>query len=294
MSLKIVVLAKQVPDTRNVGKDAMTAEGTVNRAALPAIFNPEDLNALEQALRLKEQNPGSTVGILTMGPPRAGEIIRQGLYRGADTGWLLTDRLFAGADTLATSYALATGIQKIGDVDIVIGGRQAIDGDTTTSEHTEIPKDAIVVYYKDGREVPAYNLTMDASVVSFKTSKRAKDRPIFSPKSEVFMIRYPDGTRDILTNLAVAEQQQREREAEEARLKAQREAEVADSIKAAAIEEAASATNPKKATIVTKKGVRMKVWVCSDTATMVSYKKVNSAKAPVFNMSKAKIKNIIY
>ncbi|MCI6161641.1 MAG: electron transfer flavoprotein subunit beta/FixA family protein [Prevotella sp.] len=130
MKLKIVVLAKQVPDTRNVGKDAMTAEGTVNRAALPAIFNPEDLNALEQALRLKDQNPGSTVGILTMGPPRAGEIIREGLYRGADTGWLLTDRLFAGADTLATSYALAAAIKKIGDVDIVIGGRQAIDGDT--------------------------------------------------------------------------------------------------------------------------------------------------------------------
>ncbi len=130
MSLKIVVLAKQVPDTRNVGKDAMTAEGTVNRAALPAIFNPEDMNALEQALRLKEQNPGSTVGILTMGPPRAGQIIREGLYRGADTGWLLTDRLFAGADTLATSYALATAIRKIGDVDLVIGGRQAIDGDT--------------------------------------------------------------------------------------------------------------------------------------------------------------------
>lgn len=130
MGLKIVVLAKQVPDTRNVGKDAMTAEGTVNRAALPAIFNPEDLNALEQALLLKEQHPGSTIGILTMGPPRAGEIIREGLYRGADTGWLLTDRLFAGADTLATSYALATAIKKIGDVDIVIGGRQAIDGDT--------------------------------------------------------------------------------------------------------------------------------------------------------------------
>ena len=164
----------------------------------------------------------------------------------------------------------------------------------TTSEHTEIPKDAIVVYYKDGREIPAYNLTMDANTVSFKTTKKAKDRPIFSPKSEVFMIRYPDGTRDILTNLAVEEQQQREREAEEARQKAQREAEVSDSIKAAAMEEAASATNPKKATIVTKKGVRMKVWVCSDTPTMVSYKKVNSAKAAIFNMSKAKIKNIIY
>ena len=133
MSLNIIVLAKQVPDTRNVGKDAMKADGTINRAALPAIFNPEDLNALEQALRLKEQHPGSTIGMLTMGPPRAGEIIRQGLYRGADTGWLLTDRLFAGADTLATSYALATAIKKISTekpVDIVIGGRQAIDGDT--------------------------------------------------------------------------------------------------------------------------------------------------------------------
>ena len=130
MKLKIVVLAKQVPDTRNVGKDAMTEQGTVNRAALPAIFNPEDLNALEQALRIKEQNPGSTVGVLTMGPPRAAEIIRHGLFRGADTGWLLTDRLFAGADTLATSYALATAIKKIGHVDLVIGGRQAIDGDT--------------------------------------------------------------------------------------------------------------------------------------------------------------------
>ena len=130
MKLKIIVLAKQVPDTRNVGKDAMTAEGTVNRSALPAIFNPEDLKALEQALRLKEQNPGSTVGLLTMGPPRSAVIIRQGLYRGADTGWLLTDRLFAGADTLATSYALATAIKKIGGADIIIGGRQAIDGDT--------------------------------------------------------------------------------------------------------------------------------------------------------------------
>lgn len=130
MKLRIVVLAKQVPDTRNVGKDAMTPQGTINRAALPAIFNPEDLNALEQALRIKDGNPGTTVGVLTMGPPRAGEIIRQSLYRGADTGWLLTDRLFGGADTLATSYTLATAVKKIGNVDMIIGGRQAIDGDT--------------------------------------------------------------------------------------------------------------------------------------------------------------------
>jgi electron transfer flavoprotein beta subunit len=130
MSLKIVVLAKQVPDTRNVGKDAMKADGTINRAALPAIFNPEDLNALEQALRLKDTHPGSKITILTMGPGRAAEIIREGLYRGADDGYLLTDRAFAGADTLATSYALATAIRKIKDFDIIIGGRQAIDGDT--------------------------------------------------------------------------------------------------------------------------------------------------------------------
>jgi electron transfer flavoprotein beta subunit len=130
MSLKIVVLAKQVPDTRNVGKDAMKTDGTVNRAALPAIFNPEDLNALEQALRLKDIHQGTTITILTMGPGRAADIIREGLFRGADKGYLLTDRAFAGADTLATSYALATAIRKIGDYDIIIGGRQAIDGDT--------------------------------------------------------------------------------------------------------------------------------------------------------------------
>jgi len=130
MSLKIIVLAKQVPDTRNVGKDAMKADGTVNRAALPAIFNPEDLNALEQALRLKDQFSGSTVTLLTMGPPRAADIIREGLFRGADGGYLLTDRVFAGADTLATSYALHVAIKKIGDFDIIISGRQAIDGDT--------------------------------------------------------------------------------------------------------------------------------------------------------------------
>ena len=130
MNLNIIVLAKQVPDTRNVGKDAMNADGTINRAALPAIFNPEDLNALEQALRLKEQYPGTTVKVLTMGPPRAAEIVREGMFRGTDGGYLLTDRAFAGADTLATSYALSTAIRKMGEYDIIIGGRQAIDGDT--------------------------------------------------------------------------------------------------------------------------------------------------------------------
>lgn len=130
MSLNIIVLAKQVPDTRNVGKDAMKEDGTINRSALPAIFNPEDLNALEQALKLKEQYPGTKVTLLTMGPGRAAEIIREGMYRGADGGIVLSDRAFAGADTLATSYALATAVRKIGEYDLILGGRQAIDGDT--------------------------------------------------------------------------------------------------------------------------------------------------------------------
>lgn len=130
MSFNIVVLAKQVPDTRNVGKDAMKADGTVNRAALPAIFNPEDLNALEQALRVKDKIKGATVSVLSMGPGRAAEVIRESIYRGADKGYLLSGREFAGSDTLATSYALSCAIRKMGKVDMIICGRQAIDGDT--------------------------------------------------------------------------------------------------------------------------------------------------------------------
>ena len=130
MSLNIIVLAKQVPDTRNVGKDAMKEDGTVNRAALPAIFNPEDLNALEQALRLKDANPGSTVTVLTMGLPRAAEILREAIFRGADAGIVLTDRALGGADTLATSYSLSQALKKFGNYDIILSGRQAIDGDT--------------------------------------------------------------------------------------------------------------------------------------------------------------------
>lgn len=130
MSLNIIVLAKQVPDTRCVSQGAMNADGTINRAALPVIVNPDDMKALEQALRLKEQYPGTTIQVLTMGPARAAEVVREGLFRGADGGYLLSDCAFAGADTLATSYALATAIGKMGRHDIVLCGRQAIDGET--------------------------------------------------------------------------------------------------------------------------------------------------------------------
>jgi electron transfer flavoprotein beta subunit len=127
--LRIVVLVKQVPDTANVTGEAMKEDGTVNRAALPAVFNPEDLNALEEALRLKNRCD-ARVSVVTMGPPAAAQVLRESLYRGADEVILLTDKAFAGADTLATSYALALAVRKLGGADLVLCGRQAIDGDT--------------------------------------------------------------------------------------------------------------------------------------------------------------------
>ena len=127
--LRIVVLVKQVPDTANVTGEAMKEDGTINRSALPAVFNPEDLNALEEALKLKDRH-GARVTVVTMGPPAAVQVLRESLYRGADEVILLTDKAFAGADTLATSYALSLAVQKLGGADLVLCGRQAIDGDT--------------------------------------------------------------------------------------------------------------------------------------------------------------------
>jgi electron transfer flavoprotein beta subunit len=123
-----VVLVKQVPDTKRITGQAMNEDGTVNRAALPAIFNPEDLNALELALQIKDQF-GGTVTLMTMGLPAAAEVLRQGLFRGADRAILITDRRCAASDTLATSYILSCGVKKL-KPDIVLCGRQAIDGDT--------------------------------------------------------------------------------------------------------------------------------------------------------------------
>ncbi|MDR2027919.1 MAG: electron transfer flavoprotein subunit beta/FixA family protein [Treponema sp.] len=130
MGLNLIVLVKQVPDTQNITGDAMKEDGTVNRAALPAIFNPDDLYALEAALLLKDRFPGTAVKVITMGPPAAAAILKECLYRGADFTALVSDRGFAGADTLATSYALKCAIEKLGAWDLVLSGRQAIDGDT--------------------------------------------------------------------------------------------------------------------------------------------------------------------
>jgi electron transfer flavoprotein beta subunit len=126
---KIVVLAKQVPDTANITGEAMKADGTVNRAALPTVFNPDDLNALEAALEIKDAID-ALVTVITMGPPSAVDILKHALFMGADRVVLISDRRFAGADTLATSYVLSEAVKKSGPADLVLAGRQAIDGDT--------------------------------------------------------------------------------------------------------------------------------------------------------------------
>lgn len=129
MAFNSVVLVKQVPDTKHITGQAMLDDGTVNRAALPAIFNPEDLHAVEAALALRDR-AGGTVTVITMGPPSASEVLRDSLCRGADRAILITDRRAAASDTLSTSYILSCAVKQIPDVDLVFCGRQAIDGDT--------------------------------------------------------------------------------------------------------------------------------------------------------------------
>ncbi len=129
MTYNSIVLVKQVPDTRSVTGDVMSKKGTMNRSALPAIFNPDDMNALEMALELRDRYDG-TITVVTMGPLKAADILRDALFRGVDQVILLSDRKFAGADTQATAYTLKSAIKKIGDFDLIFCGRQAIDGDT--------------------------------------------------------------------------------------------------------------------------------------------------------------------
>jgi len=163
MSLHSIVLVKQVPDTSNISGDVMRPDGTVNRARLPAIFNPEDQEALELALRLKDQH-GGQVTALTMGPPNAANMLRECLYMGADRAILVSDRRFAAADTLATSYALHKAIQHIGAYDLIFCGRQAIDGDTAqvgpqTAEKLNIPQ---ITYTQEIQELDLKKRTIRA------------------------------------------------------------------------------------------------------------------------------------
>ncbi len=139
--MKIIVLVKQVPDSTEIRVDKVT--GTLIRAGVPSIINPDDLAGVEEALRLKEEK-GATVTVVSMGPLQATGMLKELYARGVDECILITDRAFAGADTCATSYTLAAALKKVG-YDLIIAGRQAIDGDTAqvgpqTAERLNIPQ----------------------------------------------------------------------------------------------------------------------------------------------------------
>ncbi|MDZ4993084.1 electron transfer flavoprotein subunit beta [Clostridium perfringens] len=159
--MKIVVCLKQVPDTTAVKIDPKT--GTLIRDGVPSIINPEDKHALEAALQLKDNN-GAEVTVLSMGPPQAKLALREALCMGADKAILITDRAFAGADTLATSKTLAGALKKL-EYDIVFAGRQAIDGDTAQvgpeiAEHLNIPQ----VTYVQGVKVEEDGLLVNRAL----------------------------------------------------------------------------------------------------------------------------------
>jgi len=165
MSYNSIVLVKQVPDTANISGQVMKPDGTVNRAKLPAIFNPEDLSALEMALQVKDRF-GGLVTAITMGPPKASELLRECLYMGADKVVLISDRKFAGADTLATSYVLSEAINKIGNYDFIFAGRQAIDGDTAqvgpqTAEKLGIPQ---ITYAQELKDIANQKVTIQRKI----------------------------------------------------------------------------------------------------------------------------------
>jgi electron transfer flavoprotein beta subunit len=198
-----VVLVKQVPDTHHITGDVMTKDGTMNRNALPAIFNPEDLNALEMALQIKERH-GGTVTVITMGPPTAANILRESLWRGADKVVLLTDRRFAGADTLATSLALQKAIEKIGRYDLVLAGRQAIDGDTAqvgpqTAEKLGIPQ---ITYAESVLEIADGRITAERALDSGSEVVRCRMPCLLTVVGSANTPRPPSVRRQIAAKLA--------------------------------------------------------------------------------------------
>jgi electron transfer flavoprotein beta subunit len=162
MALKIIVCAKQVPDTNEIKINPET--GTLIRDGVPSILNHDDSNALEEALKLKDKYPNTHVTVVTMGPPQAKDMLIECLAKGADEAVLASDRALGGSDTWATSNALSAAIRKIGDFDIIFAGRQAIDGDTAQvgpqiAEKLDIPQ---VTYVEE------FELSKDLKTVTVK------------------------------------------------------------------------------------------------------------------------------
>ena len=162
--MRIIVLAKQVPDTNEVRIDPV--KGTLIREGVPSILNPDDANALEAALELKDSYPGTTISVVSMGPPQANYMLRECLAMGADDAYLLSSRAFGGADTCATSTTLALGVEKIGNYDIILAGRQAIDGDTAqvgpqTARRLGIPS---VTYVRKINEIKENSIIVERAL----------------------------------------------------------------------------------------------------------------------------------
>ena len=198
MSYDCVVLAKQVPDTKAVTGKAMNDDGTVNRSALPAIFNPEDLNALEMALQIK-QSRGGTVTVMTMGLPKACDVLRQALYRGADRVILITDRRAAASDTLATSYILSCAVKKLAKYDIVLCGRQAIDGDTAQvgpmlAEKLNLPQ---ITYVEELLQLKDDNITVKRSIGAGWEKIQAR-LPVLMTVTESANVPRPPGVKRLM------------------------------------------------------------------------------------------------
>ncbi len=198
MSYDCVVLAKQVPDTKAVTGKAMNDDGTVNRAALPAIFNPEDLNALELALQIKETQ-GGTVTVITMGLPKSCDLLREALARGADRAILITDRRAAASDTLATSYIISCAVRKLEAYDVVLCGRQAIDGDTAQvgpqlAEKLQLPQ---ITYVEELLELQKDHITVKRAIGS-GWEKVQTELPVLLTVMESTNIPRPPGVKRLI------------------------------------------------------------------------------------------------
>ncbi len=194
--MKVIVCIKQVPDTK--GGVQFNPDGTLNRAAMLTIMNPDDKAGLEAALRLKDQY-GAEVTVLTMGLPKAEDVLREAMAMGADNGILVTDRVLGGADTWATSTTIAGAIRNIEDYDIIITGRQAIDGDTAQvgpqiAEHLGLP----VISYAEGIEVEGDSVIVKRQYEDRHHMLKAKMPVLITALSELNDPRYmtPGGIFD--------------------------------------------------------------------------------------------------
>ena len=194
--MKIIVCVKQVPDTK--GGVKFNPDGTLDRGAMLTIMNPDDKAGLEAAIRLKDQY-GAEVTVLTMGLPKAEDVLREAMAMGADNGILVTDRVLGGADTWATSTTIAGAIRNIKDYDIIITGRQAIDGDTAQvgpqiAEHLGIP----VISYAEGIEVDGDSVIVKRQYEDRHHMLKAKMPVLITALSELNEPRYmtPGGIFD--------------------------------------------------------------------------------------------------